>query len=720
MKYSIPMKFLAITLTALMLVSCIGSVAGIILAGNYGLYNKTVADLEQERLEDACGEMSSYLAGVYAMENLSNIPKELWERMDIPNELESIIHYSSASYLKDGKWHYTLKDRNGNLLGSSGQIPPGLPSCTVSTCYQYPVLVATIVTQLSGGDNTQKPSVPPSTEESGQVPEPGEGADEAETEDSVQQVPAIFDRKWEWYDPETNSNYKYYVNYMITPEYTVTIYVEEDGFSAYGEQRWDMLNFLLQQRYAMIWILMGSLLLLAIGIVYLCCAAGRKPGSREIVPGGLNRLPLDLYLGGAGIGDFLLVVLLVELLGWSVGGSAVNSGGLILSALVALAACVVGVGFVFAMAAQIKAERLFWWRNSVIGRIVGGIGRLIRWIAKGLRGLYRLMPMLWRWLLIAGIMGLVLIATVVLCCYSYYGGFWFTVLLLVIAACAAVVCYGAYGFGTILAGARRMAKGNLNSKISTRYLRGSFADCADQLNALAGVAEIAAKNQLKSERMKTELITNVSHDIKTPLTSIINYVDLLQMTDSETEAREYLEVLGRQSQRLKKLIEDLMEMSKASTGNLAVNIEEMDAVEAVNQALGEFADKLESASLTPVFHQPEVPVHIHADGRLTWRVLSNLLSNAVKYALPGTRLYIDLTQLEGKVLVSLKNISREELNISSEELMERFVRGDTSRNTEGSGLGLNIAKSLMEVQHGQLQLLVDGDLFKATLIFPGE
>lgn len=210
----------------------------------------------------------------------------------------------------------------------------------------------------------------------------------------------------------------------------------------------------------------------------------------------------------------------------------------------------------------------------------------------------------------------------------------------------------------------------------------------------------------------------MAHDIKTPLTSIINYVDLLQMPHSQEEEQTYLEVLARQSQRLKKLIEDLMDMSKASTGNMTVDIMEIDAVEAVNQALGEFAGKLDAAMLTPMFRHTEPTVPMMADGKLTWRVLSNLLGNAVKYALPGTRLYLDLMTADDKVVLSLKNISREELNVDAGELMERFVRGDDSRNTEGSGLGLNIAKSLMELQKGELELLVDGDLFKVTLIFP--
>ena len=169
---------------------------------------------------------------------------------------------------------------------------------------------------------------------------------------------------------------------------------------------------------------------------------------------------------------------------------------------------------------------------------------------------------------------------------------------------------------------------------------------------------------------------------------------------------------------MKKLIDDLMELSKANSGNITANITQIDAAESILQALGEFSDKLDSAQLEPVFQQPEQPIWMQADGRLVWRVLSNLLSNAVKYAMPGTRLYIELVQEREQVLLSLKNVSREALRIDAEELMERFVRGDISRNSEGSGLGLNIAKSLMEIQKGQMQLLLDGDLFKVTLIFP--
>ena len=177
-------------------------------------------------------------------------------------------------------------------------------------------------------------------------------------------------------------------------------------------------------------------------------------------------------------------------------------------------------------------------------------------------------------------------------------------------------------------------------------------------------------------------------------------------------------MLDRQSQRLKKLIDDLMDMSKASSGNITVELSEIDATEAVNQALGEFADKLDRVGLTPVFRHPDFPVTMRCDGKLLWRVMSNILNNAVKYAMPNTRLYIDLMVLQGNAVIAVKNISRDQLNVNADELMERFVRGDSSRNTEGSGLGLNIAKSLVEIQNGQMHLMVDGDLFKVTLIFP--
>ena len=351
----------------------------------------------------------------------------------------------------------------------------------------------------------------------------------------------------------------------------------------------------------------------------------------------------------------------------------------------------------------------------------------LRWVRRGLRYFYRgcravvrMLPVIWQWILTAFLMVVtpVFFFLLTITCHGAIELFWGMLWLLSILADVAIVCYGGWCFGLLLKGAKRMAKGELNHQIPTKYLFGTFKDFAEQLNSVAGAARIAAERQMKSERMKTELITNVSHDIKTPLTSIINYVDLMKKPHSEGEQAQYLEVLDRQSQRLKKLIDDLMEMSKASTGNLTVELQQLDAAETINQALGEFADKLDRAHLTPVFRHPDFPVTMIADGKLVWRVLSNVLSNAVKYAMPDTRLYVDLMVLQGNAVIAVKNISREQLNVGAEELMERFVRGDASRNTEGSGLGLNIAKSLVELQSGQMHLMVDGDLFKVTLIFP--
>lgn len=496
-----------------------------------------------------------------------------------------------------------------------------------------------------------------------------------------------------------------------------------------------------------------GLVLFAALAVFLCSVAGRKPDSTEIKAGGFNALPLDLYGGVVLASCIALGYLAVEVIRHAQDASTVLAAMLLLG----YGGCVLFVCFCFAFAAQVKMGNWHWLRNSIVGRcisvaleIIRGIFHLIptlwsfalrivkdifkvvsalavllwSWMKKCLTVTGRLLkkclvlcektlsllPLTWQWIVVGGVLALMLpisFANDSKGCAVLWG-----------IASLTTILYGANCFGRLLEGAKRMRSGDLESKVEDKYLVGCFREFAGELNGLADVAMVAAQNQLKSERMKTELITNVSHDIKTPLTSIINYVDLLEKPHTEEEQKAYVEVLSRQSQRLKKLIDDLMEMSKASTGNIQVEIGEIDAVEAVTQALGEFSDKLTAAGLTPVFHQSEEDILLLADGRLLWRAMSNVLSNAVKYALPGTRLYVDVSATQDKAIISFKNISGAQLNISAEELMERFVRGDSSRNTEGSGLGLNIAKSLMELQKGQLQLLVDGDLFKVTLVFP--
>ncbi len=262
-----------------------------------------------------------------------------------------------------------------------------------------------------------------------------------------------------------------------------------------------------------------------------------------------------------------------------------------------------------------------------------------------------------------------------------------------------------------------MAAGNMENRIDTELMPADLKNHAQALNSLQEGTNIAVEKQLQSERLKTELITNVSHDIKTPLTSIINYVDLLQKDPDSPQKQQYLEVLDRQSKRLKKMTEDLIEASKASTGNISVQLTDINVREIIEQSLAEYQEKFEKAKLTVELEDGEQMV-VRADGTLLWRILSNLYSNITKYALENTRVYIDVSRVERYCCITVKNISRDRLNISSDELMERFVRGDRSRHTEGSGLGLNISKSLAELMDGQLQLIIDGDLFKVELLLP--
>lgn len=292
----------------------------------------------------------------------------------------------------------------------------------------------------------------------------------------------------------------------------------------------------------------------------------------------------------------------------------------------------------------------------------------------------------------------------------------FVVLLLetiVVALLIAIICVN---LNRLKKAGEEIAAGNLDYDVNTEGMFGEFKAHGEKLNNIKLGISNAVAESIKSERMKSELITNVSHDIKTPLTSIINYVDLLKKEEIDNEtANGYIEVLDRQSARLKKLIQDLIDASKASTGNMDVNLEKTDINVMINQVLGEFEEKLSGVDIKAIV-KSEAEVYALADGRLLWRVFENLITNIIKYGQPHSRAYIDVATGDTYVSITVKNISKDELNISGEELMERFVRGDSSRNTDGSGLGLSIAKSLMELQNGKMEIIVDGDLFKGVLL----
>lgn len=300
------------------------------------------------------------------------------------------------------------------------------------------------------------------------------------------------------------------------------------------------------------------------------------------------------------------------------------------------------------------------------------------------------------------------------------GGSALSLLLMIVMDC--VVLYylikKAWGREQIIAGLKKITDGDLQYKIPTEKLSGEQEMVADYINHIGEGLDAAVENSLKNERMKTELITNVSHDIKTPLTSIINYVDLLKRENPEDpKIRGYLEVLENKAQRLKVLTEDVVEASKASTGNIALEMTDLNFIELVHQVIGEFEEKFEERNLTMVVHFDEEEAIICADGRRLWRVLENVFGNVSKYAMENTRVYVDVKVDRPNVQLSLKNISAQPLNISAEELTERFIRGDVSRNTEGSGLGLSIAKDLVQLQGGEFKLYLDGDLFKVTIEF---
>ncbi|KAA9026970.1 sensor histidine kinase [Niallia endozanthoxylica] len=272
-------------------------------------------------------------------------------------------------------------------------------------------------------------------------------------------------------------------------------------------------------------------------------------------------------------------------------------------------------------------------------------------------------------------------------------------------------------FQAIQEGVERIKDGEIHHSIEVDG-KGEFSRLASNINRITDGLNKAVDNELKSERLKTELITNVSHDIRTPLTSIITYVDLLKQENDPVKMAEYIEVLEQKSKRLKVMTDDLFEAAKASSGNIPVQLEKIDIVSLINQGLGEVSDKIEASELTFKLNHPEEKVFMLADGRLLWRSIENVLSNIFKYALKGSRVYIDIENQGNEILLTFKNISAYELNISADELMERFTRGDESRLSEGSGLGLSITKSLIEIQKGRFLIQVDGDLFKAVIYMP--
>lgn len=464
------------------------------------------------------------------------------------------------------------------------------------------------------------------------------------------------------------------------------------------------LNLVYSLRY-MTYVFAFVALVLAIScFVFLMCASGRHQTSDKPEASFGTKIPFDLLAAGA---MFVICLFAAPI-------TQFRSRELVELILAIFLMCITlcaGLGLCMSLATRIKLGG--WWKNTIIFKV-------LNFFWKGIKGLFKLMskiPVVWK--------------TSIAACMIFFIDLIFVGLVDEPEKIAYIVVrsvmlfpaliYVAVMLRKLLDGSKDLAEGNLDKQVDTKGMILDFKHAGNNLNNIGKGMSLAVEERTKSERMKTELITNVSHDIKTPLTSIINYSDLIMKEPAGSEKiAEYADVLHRQSEKLKRLIEDLVETSKATTGNLEVILAPCSVNELLSQAEGEYEQKMDAAGLTLISNMPEETISIMADGRRLWRVFDNLLNNACKYALEGTRVYMSLETQGKEAVITFKNTSRDALNISADELMERFVRGDKSRNstTEGNGLGLAIAKSLTELQNGKLDLYIDGDLFKAEIRFP--
>lgn len=461
--------------------------------------------------------------------------------------------------------------------------------------------------------------------------------------------------------------------------------------------------------------------------IFLLCSAGHKNGREGITPSAIHEIHLDVYTVVVAIGAFTGLYLAF---GWI----GMNPSMINLIVLVVLFAAEVIWCTLYCMELAIRLKMGKWWQNTILYRVFRFFGRFCKRVFRGIVKLIRGIPMVWRTALLC----------LAVCVVEFFGLILFynnTDVLLFFWAIEKFILCGAITFVALMCkelqeGSEALADGDLNHKLDTSHMVLSFKEHGENLNRIGEGISAAVEQRMKSEHLKTELITNVSHDIKTPLTSIINYADLIgkevsgdakdtgdgagteTAQEREQHISEYAEVLLRQSQKLKKLLDDLLEASKATTGNLEVHPEVCDVSVLLSQAVGEYGQRFADKQLETIVKQPEETVKVMADGRHLWRVFDNLLNNIYKYAQTGSRVYLNVEHDSQNVRIIFRNMSAYPLEMSPEELEERFTRGDRSRHMEGNGLGLSIAKSLTELQKGDMEIVTDGDLFKVVITLP--
>lgn len=495
-----------------------------------------------------------------------------------------------------------------------------------------------------------------------------------------------------------------------TRTYIITGYYTSGSVSSGNADKYqELFTYAYELRYVSIVVLVVSLILEAFVFVFLLSAAGHHGETGEIRPSFIDKIPFDLYTALTVFAGIFLIAAMAEV-------SYSNTAMLVVVLIAALGVIAALISLLWCMSLAVRIKLGTTIKSCIIYRVGAWCLRLIKKVFYTFKDGLKAIPMFPRAVLIIAAILFVEFLWIAIAGTSpgkqLFG--WFIERAVLVLA----TLYALLSMKQLLEAGQRIAKGELDCKVDTSKLRGPFKEHGEDLNSITDGMNRAVGERMKSERFRTELITNVSHDIKTPLTSIINYVDLLEKEQPENEKmREYLEVLDRQSAKLKKLIDDLLEASKASSGSLSVNLTECELGILLDQMAGEYSEKLSAAGLELILTKPEESVKIMADGRHMWRIFDNLLNNICKYAQRGTRVYLDLTADALKAVVTFRNISATRLNISGDELTERFVRGDSSRNTEGSGLGLSIAQSLAQLQKGALDITVDGDLFKVVLSF---
>jgi len=484
----------------------------------------------------------------------------------------------------------------------------------------------------------------------------------------------------------------------------------DDGLPANDDYRanYNVLEFVYSIRYTVIAASVCCALFAVILCIILMCVSAREPYSDGLHPGYFNAVPFDLILAVSAFTVCFMIELISDM-PWDIDLFTIIASSVLLVGISLLC-----LGLLVSLAARIKQKNLI--KNSVCYRLIHFILKVFKAILSRAKTVYLGLPTVWR---------TVLAVFLLLCAELFLSAvsddrdiviiIWIAERIIFIPLIIAAAVY----LRGLEAGGEALSRGEFDHRIDNSIMFGALKRHGENLNSIADGMSAAVEKRLQSERMKTELITNVSHDIKTPLTSIINYADLITKEECNSEKhKEYSEVLMRKSEHLKRLLDDLVEASKAASGNIDVNLAPCDAKVLLTQTAGEFEQKCITADLHLVTSAPEGEIRIMTDSRRIWRVFENLMNNAVKYALPNSRIYLSLSEDGGDAVFTFKNISKEQLTVSADELTERFVRGDASRTTEGNGLGLSIAQSLTELQGGKMKITLDGDLFKVTLRFP--